>query len=119
MPAIPTTIGRRATLAGLALAGLTTGRALAQGPNQAPKVWLDMDQKALDDAYDQAVYAPNIQQVIGRYATNSEAVRARLAPPQRDAYGASGLGALDIFPPPPPNSPVPAFIHGCAPGSGL
>ena len=33
-----------------------------------PLVWLDMDQKALDDAYDQAVYAPNRDQVhkIGR-----------------------------------------------------
>ena len=26
---------------------------------QGPLVWLDMDQKALDDAYDQLVYAPS------------------------------------------------------------
>jgi len=26
---------------------------------KGPLVWLDMDQKQLDDAYDQSVYAPN------------------------------------------------------------
>src|SRR5690349_16855439 len=30
---------------------------------KGPRVWLDMDQKELDDAYDQAVYAPNSEQV--------------------------------------------------------
>ena len=30
---------------------------------KGPLVWLDMDQKALDDAYDQSVYAPNQRQV--------------------------------------------------------
>src|SRR3954452_12481473 len=93
------TISRRATLAGLGagLAVLTGGPARAQGAKDTPKVWLDLDQKALDDAYDQAVYAPNIQQIVGRYATNSEAVRARLGPPQRHTYGASAAEALDIF----------------------
>ena len=32
---------------------------------KGPRVWLDMDQKELDDAYDQAVYAPNSEQVGG------------------------------------------------------
>ena len=50
----------RRPLAGLGVL-LASGRALAQGP----KVWLDPDQKALDDAYDQAVYAPNMQQNRG------------------------------------------------------
>ena len=29
---------------------------------KGPIVWLDMDQQALDDAYDQLVYAPNRDQ---------------------------------------------------------
>lgn len=29
---------------------------------KGPPVWLDMDQKELDDAYDQSVYAPNQEQ---------------------------------------------------------
>ena len=33
---------------------------------KGPRVWLDMDQKELDDAYDQAVYAPNSEQVALR-----------------------------------------------------
>ena len=33
-----------------------------------PRVFLDYDQKALDDAYDQAVYAPNRNQVNSRLA---------------------------------------------------
>ena len=44
---------------------------------QGPLVWLDMDQKALDDAYDQAVYAPNRDQVHKRNQFNSDRVRAR------------------------------------------
>ncbi|MBV8165925.1 MAG: alpha/beta hydrolase [Alphaproteobacteria bacterium] len=113
MPASPT-VSRRATLAGLATL-LASGPALAQGP----KVWLDLDQKALDDAYDQAVYAPNLQQIIGRYATNSEAVRARLGAPQRLAYGPSAIEALDLYRTDKPNAPVQIFIHGGAWRTGL
>jgi hypothetical protein len=40
-------------------------------PVKGPLVWLDMDQKDLDDAYDQSVYAPNMEQITGRWATNS------------------------------------------------
>jgi arylformamidase len=114
---------RRAALAGLGAATLAPtlvgGRAMAQ----APKVWLDMDQKALDDAYDQAVYAPNLQQVVGRYATNSEAVRARLGPPQRHAYGPSLIEALDLYAATQPSggagAPIHIFIHGGAWRTGL
>lgn len=45
---------------------LTAGAARAAGP----PVWLDMDQQALDDAYDQAKYAPNLPQILKRYASN-------------------------------------------------
>ena len=46
---------------------------------KGPIVWLDMDQQALDDAYDQNVYAPNRDQVAKRRVANSAAARARLA----------------------------------------
>jgi len=108
-------ITRRATVAGLA-AALIGGRALAQ---KGPAVWLDMDQKALDDAYDQSVYAPNLPQITGRYATNSEAVRARLGPPQRRAYGATEIEALDIYPTARRDAPIHVFIHGGAWRGGL
>ena len=47
-----------------------------------------MDQKELDDAYDQAVYAPNSEQVALRRTVNSAAVRARLGF-KRVAYGST------------------------------
>jgi arylformamidase len=129
MPTTPT-LNRRTTLAGIGGflgAGLATALTSGGARAQAPKVWRDMDQKALDDAYDQSVYAPNIQQVLGRYTTNSEAVRARLGTPQRQAYGAGADEALDIFRTMTPNAPVHAtpnapihiFIHGGAWRTGL
>ena len=41
-----------------------------------------MDQAELDAAYDQSVYAPNLQQIVKRWAANSDGVRARLGAPQ-------------------------------------
>src|SRR4051794_21297862 len=71
---------RRTLLAGAAV--MAGNAALAQSAPPArvkgPLVWLDLDQKELDDAYDQSVYAPNQRQITGRYVTNSEAVRARI-----------------------------------------
>jgi arylformamidase len=81
---------------------------------KGPRVWLDMDQAELDAAYDQSVYAPNMQQVLKRSATNSDAVRARLGPPRRHAYGPTAIEALDIYPTSRPNAPINVFIHGGA-----
>ena len=105
----------RRRLLGIGAAALTLGShsALAQ-PAKGPRVWLDMDQKELDDAYDQSVYAPNQPQVTGRYATNSARTRAKLGPPQRHAYGPSPIEGLDIFRTRRANAPINVFIHGGA-----
>jgi arylformamidase len=87
--------------------------AAAAARTKGPIVWLDMDQKALDDAYDQAVYAPNAEQVAKRRAVNSAEVRARLKP-QRLAYGATPHEMLDLYTTKAPNAPVMVFIHGGA-----
>ena len=81
---------------------------------KGPLVWLDMDQKALDDAYDQPKYAPNIQQVIKRYASVSDAMRARVGEPKRVAYGPTEIEKLDIFSPKLANAPIHIHIHGGA-----
>lgn len=78
------------------------------------KVFLDYDQKALDDAYDQAVYAPNRGQVLARLASASALVRARLGEPLRLAYGAAGIEKLDLYRTAKPHAPVNLFIHGGA-----
>ena len=83
----------------------TAGPVLAQQPAPAspaprvkgPRVWLDMDQAELDAAYDQSVYAPNLQQLVKRLASNSEGVRARLGPNETLAnpYGLLGRAVLE------------------------
>jgi arylformamidase len=77
-------------------------------------VWRDMDQRELDDAYDQEVYAPNRDQIVERRIANSEVARSVLGPPQRVAYGDSEIEKLDIFRTARPNAPVNIFIHGGA-----
>lgn len=77
-------------------------------------VWLGMNQKDLDDAYSQFIYAPNIGQVIDRWATNSALARSRLGSPLRFTYGSGSVEALDVFPTAVPNAPINIFIHGGA-----
>src|ERR1041384_7566853 len=81
---------------------------------KGPLVWLDMDQKELDDAYDQSVYAPNQKLLALRRATASKATLARLGEPERVAYGATEIEKLDIYKPSRPNAPVNVYIHGGA-----
>ncbi|MEA2996098.1 MAG: arylformamidase, partial [Alphaproteobacteria bacterium] len=112
-------LDRRSVIAGAAALIAAAGAAGAQQPPKGPRVWLDMDQKELDDAYDQSKYAPNIAQVLRRYTANSDVVRARLGAPQRVAYGPSPIEMLDIFRTRSPNAPVVVFIHGGAWRGGL
>ena len=81
---------------------------------KAPRVFLDYDQKALDDAYDQSVYAPNRQQLLARIAHNSELARQRLGAPQRFAYGPTAIERLDVYRTRRPNAPINVHIHGGA-----
>jgi arylformamidase len=115
-------------MTGAAAAVLSAGPAVAQQAAPAtpppprekgPRVWLDLDQKELDDAYDQSKYAPNIQQVIGRYAANSETARRHLGAPKRLSYGSTAIEALDLYPTSQPNAPIHIFIHGGAWRGGL
>ena len=77
-------------------------------------VFLDYDQKALDDAYDQAVFAPNRAQLLARLAATSALVRARLGEPLRLAYGAGEIEKLDVYRSAQTHAPVNVFIHGGA-----
>jgi len=73
-----------------------------------------MDQQALDDAYDQEVYAPNRALIVERRKAASERTRAILGTPKRVAYGASEIEQLDIFDCGLRNAPVNIFVHGGA-----
>ncbi len=81
---------------------------------KGPLVWLDMDQKELDDAYNQSVYAPNQEQVAKRRRLASEAAIKRLAPALRLSYGPTEIEKLDIYRTSRPNAPIMVFTHGGA-----
>ena len=118
----------RRGVVGTALVGAAAASspiALAQGQQPAtarakgPPVWLDLDQKALDDAYDQAVYAPNVLDVNKRRAIASAEARKVLGEPQRIAYGESAIEKLDIYRSGRTNAPINVFVHGGAWRGGL
>lgn len=83
------------------------------------RVWLDLDQAALDAAYDQSVYAPNRLEVLARYQINSDGVRARLGAPRRFAYGPTPVEGLDVYATRRPGAPINVFLHGGAWRTGL
>ena len=93
-----------------------------KGPQEkGPIVWRDMDQRELDDAYDQLVYAPNRDQLTKRRILNSAAARARIGEPLRFNYGPTPIEGLDVFRAAPSGgakaadkSPVAIFVHGGA-----
>ncbi|MGH6671215.1 MAG: hypothetical protein ACRECV_04455, partial [Xanthobacteraceae bacterium] len=84
---------------------------------RGPLVWRDLDQKALDDAYDQDVYAPNRPLIVARRIAASQRARQILGPPQRIAYGPTEYERLDIFRAHSANgarAPINLFVHGGA-----
>jgi arylformamidase len=104
-------------------ATIVAASAPAQQPTQqtprvkGPRVWLDMDQKEIDDAYDQSVWAPNQPHISKRRAAWSESVRARLKA-ERIAYGSTEVEKIDIYRTKQPNAPIRVFLHGGAWRSG-
>jgi arylformamidase len=78
------------------------------------KVFLDYDQAALDRAYDQTQWAPNMQEVLQRRVAAADAVRGRLGAPRSFAYGPTAIERLDVYPTARPNAPVMVFLHGGA-----
>lgn len=100
------------------MAAALAARAQTSSP-KGPAVWLDLDQNALDDAYDQRVWAKNASQLLQRYALLSEDVRQRIGAPKRVSYGATPIEALDFYPTNRARAAVQVFIHGGAWRSGL
>jgi len=78
------------------------------------KVWRDLTQAELDDAYDQTKYAPNMQQVLARFASNSEAARTRLGNPSRFSYGPTAIETFDLYSAGRSAAVVVIYVHGGA-----
>jgi arylformamidase len=77
-------------------------------------VFLNYDQRALDDAYDQRVWAPNMEEILAGYAAVSAHTRAKLGAPLRFAYGPSKFEGLDVYRGAASDTPVLIFVHGGA-----
>jgi len=105
---------RTISAAAAGAAAVAGNAAPAQQRAKGPRVWLDMDQQELDDAYDQIVYAPNRDQVGKRRVFNSERARAVIGAPERVAYGPTEIEQLDIYRSRRPHAPVNVFVHGGA-----
>jgi len=73
-----------------------------------------MDQQALDEAYDQEIWAPNRALIVERRKAASERARAILGMPKRVAYGPGEHEGLDIFNCGIKGAPVNVFVHGGA-----
>lgn len=84
----------------------------------APRVWLDMTQAELDAAYDQAIYAANQKQVMGRFASSSRLTRQAIGEPIRLSYGEGPSEKLDLYAAGRAGAPVNIFVHGGAWRSG-
>ncbi len=81
---------------------------------QNPKVWLDYDQAALNDQYEQRVLVPHVDQYLARQAQESANVRANINCRLDVSYGLSDEETLDIFPAAEPGAPMLVYLHGGA-----
>ena len=86
---------------------------------KGPLVWLDMDQKALDDAYDQSVYAPNQALVQKRRDVSTARARKALGEPLRVKYGTPEIEGLDVYRTRKAKAPIAVYIHGGAWRNGV
>ena len=118
-------VTRRLVVAGAAGAiALASDPALAQrlpvpaARAKGPLVWLDMDQKDLDDAYDQAVYAFNRDTIFERSREADARALAKVGAPRRVNYGPLEIEQNLIYRTDRQRAPTLIFIHGGAWHSG-
>lgn len=81
-------------------------------------VWQDLDQAALDRAYDQTQWASNAAEVMARYTQRSKLALQRLGPARRLAYGPGGNEQLDLHGAGLTPAPTLVYVHGGAWRSG-
>lgn len=109
----PPEMTRRGLLGGGVVAALVASASIARSA-QGAKVFLDYTQAELDHNYNQAAWAPNIKQILGRYSARSALTRSRLGEPETFAYGDGENETLDVFRTSASNAPIQIFVHGGA-----
>ena len=86
---------RRYFLSSAAALGAT---AVAPVFGQQKPVFLHYTHEQLDQAYDQAVWAPQLNELQAYDGTSSAAVR-KVLPPRTERYGKSDIELIDLFTP--------------------
>jgi len=81
-------------------------------------VWRELTQEELDRAYNQTEYAPNREQILARFASNSVMVRNRIGSPDRLRYGSGVKEGIDFFRAQDRPAPCVIMVHGGAWRSG-
>jgi arylformamidase len=79
---------------------------------KGPLVFLGYDKEELDYAYMQGPWAPNMNDVFGRWEQRNTLARTRLSAPQRVTYGPSDIEKLDLYTTSQPDAPIHVHIHG-------
>jgi arylformamidase len=77
-------------------------------------IFLQYDQRALDEAYDQRVWASNMEEILAGYGAASARTREKLGAPLRYSYGPTQVEGLDVFRAVASNAPIQIFLHGGA-----
>jgi arylformamidase len=83
-------------------------------PSSGKPVFLHYDQKSLDDAYDQNVWARDRDAAWRRRAEASESIRKRIGAPTRLAYGSTDIEKLDLYRTQAKDAPTVILVHGGA-----
>ena len=118
MKKLPASMTRREAIAagtvlaasvGFAGSRLAFGQKLSDGGDTL--VWLDMDQAALDAAYDQRAYSPTFDAHLARRTARNEAAMARLPEPLRFAYGDRPIEKLNVHLSNQAKRPAPIVIY--------
>jgi arylformamidase len=109
-----------ATAATLALAANPASAQRLPTPPRAKGllIWRDMDQQDLDEAYDQAVYAFNRDNIFERGREANARALAKIGPPRRVNYGPPDIEQNLIYRTQRSGAPTLIFIHGGAWHSG-
>ena len=108
-------VTRRAVLGGaLTSAAILASSSLRgqQAQDKSQSIFLDYDQEALDRAYDQTPWAPNMDEIFERRDQKAELARARLGSPQQFSYGPSEIEQLDVYATSAALAPIHVFVHG-------
>jgi len=80
----------------------------------AAPVFLDYTQAELDHAYTQRAFAPNSESIRRRLSRLNTDIRARVAPPERHAYGDGTVEGIDVYRAAQSGAAVNIYIHGGA-----